>query len=791
MSATYSQEDADRIMETLGKFAPALNTMLREQEKRSRADEKAGKESRDRLLEFDSKISHANRSIQGFTGGLDGAVKHFTKTLLSPLGSKAFIGIAALGALWTAGAKLNETWREMTEIGQTFGGSMGIMQAAAASAGLPLETFAKLQKAHNVTINAVGKNYWQVNKQLRENIHAAGMYGMSMEQLGDFTANYMEVFRRNGSLQNRSIGSVVNDMNDLALSTTALAKESDKTREEITKLATSAMSSALGFAGLNSIPNAIKASATKSIAEATAAFAALPGTAGEYFAKFFTDSLGVGSSLTDGGQLAVEAGLSGLASQMDAVALKFKAGQGTMADELAMRNNFIDSVDNNMQQLTALAASGNAAAKQMIEMRAPLKKQSMAEYERAKTEAKTAKAFTALFASLESIWTTIKSSFGKGFLDAFNRTFKGFDDFTKSPVFSSMIKFMEVMGERLGTFLGSFLTNLDANKLATNMQNIASGVVDLATGVLGAKPIWDMMINFIWAVTAPMRGLISAFSQLSESSQKLVGMFIGGALLLGKVKSLFGGMFKSNMNVNANVVNVNGGEGGGGIDGAGGKGKGGRMGRIGKLMRRGFRGGGVGGAARMGLSGIRGIGLKGLGGAAMRLGTGLGIGALGMGAEYGGSKLQENGYGKTGAALGIGGRMLGYGATGAALGSFIPGIGTVAGGALGAAYGGISGYMDYGSKAAAPAKAAEASGKAAAATTAAAASIAATSEAMRNQQTLADDTEAKPVVDPMQTLIDEIKGLRQDVRRGNAVMVGKQDAALRVLGKIEVSAQSL
>lgn len=73
-------------------------------------------------------------------------------------------------------------------------------------------------------------------------------------------------------------------------------------------------------------------------------------------------------------------------------------------------------------------------------------------------------------------------------------------------------------------------------------------------------------------------------------------------------------------------------------------------------------------------------------------------GVAGLGLSYGGDKLKEAGYEKTGAAADIAGQAATWGGTGAMLGSVIPGIGTAVGAGVGAVAGGAYGlYKNWGS----------------------------------------------------------------------------------------------
>ena len=74
-----------------------------------------------------------------------------------------------------------------------------------------------------------------------------------------------------------------------------------------------------------------------------------------------------------------------------------------------------------------------------------------------------------------------------------------------------------------------------------------------------------------------------------------------------------------------------------------------------------------------------------------KLAKGVGIGGLaalaGEGIQWGGDKLKESGYEKTGKAVGVAGTATKYAGYGAMIGSVIPGVGT----AIGAGIGGVIG----------------------------------------------------------------------------------------------------
>jgi hypothetical protein len=112
--------------------------------------------------------------------------------------------------------------------------------------------------------------------------------------------------------------------------------------------------------------------------------------------------------------------------------------------------------------------------------------------------------------------------------------------------------------------------------------------------------------------------------------------------------------------------------------------------QFGPSIFKAFKGtGGVGSAASSYLSKI--------GGASTVLkGVGLGVvgAAVGTGIQYGGDKLTEAGYEKTGKAVGVAGTATKYAGYGAMIGSVVPGVGTAIGAGIGGVVGAGKGIYD-------------------------------------------------------------------------------------------------
>ena len=689
-------EQMDQLIDAINRMTPSFNKGVlgkNDQEEKKRANT---------LRSLDRNMQDFDRNIRRVSSSAEGAIEtlgSFAQWGKGPLGLGVFTVLAARGMA------LSKSWQQMMNTGNSFNGSMLNMLNSAAGAGLSLDQYVDIQRKYNVLINSGGKDFLGMQKELRRNISAAGSYGMTVEQVNEFLGEHLEVSRKNGSLNNRTNKQLIKDMQGLALTTNALAKSSDKTVEEITKLAAAATSSALAMAQTRLTPAALRGMVDRNMKEATAVFASLPGQAGEFMSNFFTDSFGGMAVLTQQGETMINAGLSGLVAGMDSTAQKFRDGQGTMEDALEYNNRFIDAVDENLPALRAQAIAGNEAAKQMIAMHSEMRKMTKLEIEANKRRAKNAKRFTAFAASLESIYSMLVGSFKTGFIGKFNSAMEGvfgpMDDLANSETFIKLQEAVGKTGEWLGDFFGSMLKNMDADQLVKMFTSGIQGLADFTKAVVWVASGFTSVVSGLSTVVGGFLNLVGRIEKalnLSEGSFTK-WLAIGGAafLTVKKVGSMFG-RFAANMNVRAGVVNILGGVGGasGGIldmllGGKRGKGGWAAMKARAKVGRR---AGGLMGMIKGGAQGLFGRGGRGIAAAAT---TAAAETAASSGGLLGGlaGKVGAKGVGKSllkklpvigllaglgfGASSLLAGDWKGAGlevASGAA--SMIPGVGTAA-----------------------------------------------------------------------------------------------------------------
>ena len=159
----------------------------------------------------------------------------FNKTITRA--AESFAGGWIFAELVKYGSENVKVYQDLSNYGQNFGGSMLRMSQQAAAAGLPLETFAKVIRNNSVVVAQMGTQaFFGLNKEIRKNIQSAGMYGMTMDQLGDFTAQYIETQRLAGkNIKAMSGPQTAREIQDFASNLTAMTDLMGTNRDEVMK----------------------------------------------------------------------------------------------------------------------------------------------------------------------------------------------------------------------------------------------------------------------------------------------------------------------------------------------------------------------------------------------------------------------------------------------------------------------------------------------------------------------------------------------------------------------------
>lgn len=303
-------------------------------------------------------LTQTFRTLHGDTQALQqsfhGLVGWATKlTELGALGEG--IALAVQGV-----EKMATTFSKMTDIGQSFNGSMFDMMKQAGDAGLSVDEFTRtLQR--NSTVAAVmtdqvtgsANAFMAVQKSVRDNLKTQGFYGMTLGELTDTTGDYLETLRETGQLDKIGTAGQSAAVKQLIEETTQLSEVTGKSREELLKNANATMrSTTAAFAMAQLGPKA-----QESFAKVATAFTPFP-----ELAKAFADNVGLGSSaFTEFGKTLRGAGLTDVAGALDELSNKTKAGTATAEDSQQFLNLLNTRIDQSAHQLKMFTLSTDSA----------------------------------------------------------------------------------------------------------------------------------------------------------------------------------------------------------------------------------------------------------------------------------------------------------------------------------------------------------------------------------------------------------------------------------------------
>ena len=456
------------------------------------------------------KFKEFNAAADTATGGL--------KTFASMLGAGGVIAMIASTLDNTI-----KTYQNLTEVGQSFGGSMLNMQIAAAQAALPLDQFAKVVTANSKVVAGLGtKAFIDMSKQLRISMMDVGQLGMTTEQLNGFMGNYMETQRLMGALDNQSTEKSVAAMKSLAIETTKMAQMTGVSRSQIAEQSNKAMKDeSLRAASMMLSGNAQNAFSL-SMAKATTYMAALPGEAGKTLSTMLAQSVGRGSAmLSDSAQTFVDAGMFGITDLMDNMAKKAAAGDVSAEDQAEFNRRFLAEGEKNLTSLKFQASTGNKAAAQVIDMISEMKNLAKKSPQQIAEETK----MTKFMSNFSTIIDRISGKLRVSFFEGLDRVLTGMENFTESPAFATFLDQIGKMASEFGTFLGGMLKPERLEELG---KTIGSTLIAVAQ-------FGSMMLSLVSTLGSTVGWITEKFSLLGFTLTAM-GLWIAKNILVSKVK---------------------------------------------------------------------------------------------------------------------------------------------------------------------------------------------------------------------------------------------------------------
>lgn len=523
--------------------------------------ESAGQTMRNAAYKTATATEHVSTSMSILTGRTDVAAERLK------VFAQAIPGGAILGSMVAWGKNTIDTWRSMTEVGQSFNGSMFDLAQAAAEAGVPLDEFAEAVKKHSKTVAVYGaRQVTQLMKDVRKTTEANGMYGYTMEQLNNVTGEYLESQRLFGNKSAATNKRSIESSAEFAKQITAVAGATGQARETVLAATMSAMRDvAFTSAMIGRSSGDIQAFSDATM-KSVAILAGLPGVAGETFGQFLSQSVGFGTAIfSDATQTFIEGGLGQMVSSTDALAAAITNGGGDIEGATWQYiEDFKGQVEGNREGLRIQAMAGNQSAKRILQMYSEVENITKADYDRRKKEADDTKALTAFFASVGNVFKRLLSSLMVGVFGKLEDIEGKVGDIFDSPAFLGLEKRFEGWGKSIG----AWMEKIDEKQV----QDFADGIERAVGTVLN-------VINVLAAFGQGLTKVMSFFSKFGSlgTAAGLAGAFLfitslpkmlGGAF--SKIMAVFGRAKQNDMTVRASNVYVNGGAVGG--DGGGGGG---------------------------------------------------------------------------------------------------------------------------------------------------------------------------------------------------------------------------
>ena len=242
----YTSEDLDRVIDALRTNAEALGRVSVNLSKGGGADTSGLSGATAKLIkDFNTQarsmtssigqISTSMRTLGGSAEELSAGIKGILRT-----GFFGAIGGAMFAELIEAGEGLAKTYRHLSDVGETFGGSMLSMSKAAADANLPLDEFSAMITRNSVaaeqleqTSKTTGTSFSSLQKGVTQNLKSLGMYGMSLSEISDLTGDYSETLRLSNSATYRNKEAMTEQITKFAADISEWSAATGRSRKEL------------------------------------------------------------------------------------------------------------------------------------------------------------------------------------------------------------------------------------------------------------------------------------------------------------------------------------------------------------------------------------------------------------------------------------------------------------------------------------------------------------------------------------------------------------------------------
>lgn len=566
-STGNSKKNSSSDNNSLSKLLGAKGTLERDLRKGAKVEET-------RRDKFGQYLSTNVRKAASGIGMLDGSSRGMARSMVEA--TKSFAGMAIIGSMLENMVEAGEHWvshyREMTDVGQTFNGSMIDMARAAAQAGLPLHDFAAYVKKNSVLMASFGvRDVTQFAKQVRTMSRHAGNYGFTVDQMNDLSATWLDMQRVQGNRSAAANTANVYAVDMLARRMSGLSEAFGISREEILKN-TKELSNSGEMIAAQLLDPTLKMN--KAFQAAEQVMAAFPGAGGDAFRGLFQNQMANGAVWMDDNfkNMFNQVGINveGMMADLDKT-IRANSGNAEVGGEAAMKANYAmaDAIQRAAPTINSMAAV-NPQLRQMLvwstETLSRTKDQRMADLRKAERNAGQMDKVSALMLTIGDRMDTFKGKM----LDGVLAGLQGFIDMV-APIADHVLKNVDWesfagAAKSLGGYFGTIVKNILESFGKTNPWVIAETIKRTVDAALllgkGAFMLGGYVLRFI-------EGFQQLFGGFSGAIVGATATLYAFSKLKTFVQNLFGSRVGS-MNVAAGVVNVNGAGLGGMLGGGGG-----------------------------------------------------------------------------------------------------------------------------------------------------------------------------------------------------------------------------
>lgn len=503
---------------------------------------------------------------------------------------KGAVGVfGVLAYLGNAIGETLDTYKSLADVGQSFGGSMGQMQLAAAEARMPLEQFAANIRNYSKVMAVTGvHSFSAMNKGLRDSLSSFGLLGMSTEELSDFMGGYLEMQRKSGTLGRQSDISTMDNMRTMAIEASKVSALTGESRKKILENTMAAMTENSYMTKKFLMTGDAAGRLEKGMTTASTYLAGMPGEAGTRLSNMLAETVGKGTAvLSEDVQTFARLGMGGVVSMFDNLAEKTKNGTATIEDMEAFRADFVAQGKANMASLQYQANhANNPEAKRALEMIMEMSNISAEELKKLAEQKKVTNFFMNLQNTLQTVTAFVKEKFVKAIMNVTGNI----EDFAETPAFKDLQERFGKMAEKFGSWIGTLLADEKRMKeVVDTIMNVATGVGKLflfiADTASKLAPVFETLTAIMGTVVGTVASVIDKFglfgvlliagvaktvimmknlvgSYIKDVVGKFTGLDSGGLMKNGK----FGRngallVFMENMPVNNNKPGRDGGNG--------------------------------------------------------------------------------------------------------------------------------------------------------------------------------------------------------------------------------------